>query len=524
MLKFTNKMNRKHTLKNNDMKTMNLTILLAFALLECGTTTAQVLEQDSLALVAFYNSTGGPNWTHNNHWLTDPVSTWYGVTVEGDRVIELEFNSDNNLNGFVPEDIGDLNEIITFVIGNNPNLAGNLPGSIGQLTNMQWFGIGNCSIIGTIPNTIGNLIDLLFLNFSDNNLTGEIPHEIGNLFNLQFLILFGNQLTGVIPPELGNCNSLLELSLGGNQLNGTIPVELTNLENLTTLGLSNNLLSGKIPEYLSNLFFNEPSITINVSHNLFSGPVPNSWGNLSFLIDGLGLSYNNFTSLPTVNYNWIITFFHIEGNRFTFEHIESHYQSYLAGLYYFFYYYPQDSIGVKIDTALVPQSNYRIYSGTGGEYTNYKWFRNGELILESPDADSLHLENISYADTGIYTCKANSSLIYFLNLYRKPVHITIDTSGVNIDHFSVNNKIELYPNPAAEFVWIDLPDKSKIIDFKILDMNGKSILHCESVCLTDYKTMINVAGIKQGIYLLQVKTENSNYTTKLIKNNRGESQ
>jgi len=505
------------------MKTINLTILLAFALLEFSTTTAQVLEQDSLALVAFYNSTGGPNWNNNNHWLTGPVSSWYGVTVEGDRVTKLHIYS-NNLFGEIPDEVGLLTQLKLFVIANEPGISGLIPNSIYQLFNLTNLGIGNCSNYGTISNRIGNLVKLQELNLFENNLTGPIPSEIGNLDSLRFLDLHNNQLTGTIPPELGNCTGLWELSLNGNQLNGTIPVELTNLENLTILGLSNNLLSGKIPEYLSNLFFHEPSITINVSHNLFSGSIPNSWGNLSFLIDGLDLSYNNFTSLPTVNYNWIITFFHIEGNRFTFEHIESHYQSYLAGLYYFFYYHPQDSIGAKIDTALVPQSNYRIYSGTGGEYTNYKWFRNGELILESPDADSLHLEDISYADTGIYTCQANSSLIYFLNLYRRPVHITIDTSGVNIDHFSVNNKIELYPNPASEFVWIDLPDNSKIIDLKIIDMNGKSIFSRESLCLTYHKTMINVAGIKPGIYILQAQTENSNYTTKLIINNRGERQ
>jgi len=502
------------------MKKIKLLMLFVCMMMEVGTTTAQVLEQDSLALVAFYNSTGGPNWTHNNHWLTGPVSTWYGVTLANNRIKKIILNS-NNLVGTLPPELGQLNVLVTIALSNDTGLTGEIPIELFQIDSLKQIGIGNCSLTGIIPSSIGNCSFLTELNLPQNNLSGPIPAEIGNLNSLRFLDLRNNQLTGIIPPELGNCTGLWELSLGGNQLNGTIPVELTNLENLTNLELSNNLLSGKIPEYLINMFFQQQSIEINISHNFFSGPVPDSWGNISFLIGRLDLSYNNFTSLPPVNYNWIITFFHIEGNRFTFEHIESHYQSYLNGLYYFFYYYPQDSMGVKIDTALVPGSNYRIYSGTGGEYTNYKWFRNEELILESTEADTLYLDNLSYADTGIYTCQANSSLIYFLNLYRKPVHITIDTSGVNIDHFSGNNKIQLYPNPATEFVIIDLPDKSKIIDLKIFDMNGKSIFPHESLWLTDHKTMINVAGIKPGIYILQVQTENSNYTTKLIINNRG---
>ena len=40
------------------------------------------------------------------------------------------------------------------------------------------------------------------------------------------------------------------------------------------------------------------------------------------------------------NYNWLIPFFHIEGNKLTFEHIESYYQSYQVDFYYFFYYAP----------------------------------------------------------------------------------------------------------------------------------------------------------------------------------------
>ncbi|MEN8194176.1 MAG: hypothetical protein ABFS12_15235, partial [Bacteroidota bacterium] len=49
-------------------------------------TPAQVLEQDSLALVALYDSTGGNNWTNNENWLTGPVSTWYGIKVLENRV------------------------------------------------------------------------------------------------------------------------------------------------------------------------------------------------------------------------------------------------------------------------------------------------------------------------------------------------------------------------------------------------------------------------------------------------------
>src|SRR5690606_38381156 len=48
-----------------------------------------VLEQDSLALVALYNSTNGPNWRVNNNWLVNPVSSWSGIALRGNRVSRI---------------------------------------------------------------------------------------------------------------------------------------------------------------------------------------------------------------------------------------------------------------------------------------------------------------------------------------------------------------------------------------------------------------------------------------------------
>ena len=48
-----------------------------------------VRERDSLALVAFYHSTGGDSWENNEGWLSAPLADWYGVTVRGGRVTGL---------------------------------------------------------------------------------------------------------------------------------------------------------------------------------------------------------------------------------------------------------------------------------------------------------------------------------------------------------------------------------------------------------------------------------------------------
>ena len=57
------------------------------------------LETDKAKLIALYNSTNGAQWRIKRGWLTDaPVGEWHGVTVEGERVANVDLSS-NNLSG-----------------------------------------------------------------------------------------------------------------------------------------------------------------------------------------------------------------------------------------------------------------------------------------------------------------------------------------------------------------------------------------------------------------------------------------
>ncbi len=468
-------------------------LILICALLFAGSSFAQVLEQDSLALVAFYNSTGGPNWNNNANWLTGPVSTWYGVIVEGNRIKELSFCSDNNLNGSVPEEVGNISEVETFIIGNNPFITGKLPESIGLLTKLKWFGIGNCSLTGTIPYTIENCFNLKQLVLSQNNLSGTIPPGIGNLDSLMFLFLHDNQLTGTIPQELGNCESLV------------------------TLNLDNNQLSGKLPENLGNIFKNSlhsgNSITLYLANNNFTDSIPHSWGDKEVLGGSFNFSGNSFSYIPPWKC-WIIDELSIEKNKMTFDDIEPHFVGYM-----WYNYSPQDRMEKQIDTALAPGSNYFIYSGTGGEHTEYFWYRNNELILQSHEADTLFINNITHADTGKYYCMARNSLATQLTLYRRPVYIRID-SAVNIASLAQQQGFRVFPNPAANSIMLSLPQPQYNVTLKIYDMHGKCMFSSEHACLNN-KTKIDVSSLQKGAYLLLIQTKKYTQTAKFIKNRQG---
>ncbi|KAK4582392.1 hypothetical protein RGQ29_025533 [Quercus rubra] len=77
---------------------------------------------------------------------------------------------------------------------------------------------------GPIPEELGELKSLLVLNLSHNALSGHIPPFMGNLTQLESLDLSSNNLTGEIPMQFEDGLTFLEvLNLSFNQLVGPIP-------------------------------------------------------------------------------------------------------------------------------------------------------------------------------------------------------------------------------------------------------------------------------------------------------------
>ena len=174
---------------------------------------------DRIALGRLYSATNGPDWTENTNWLTDaPVDEWHGIGVWADFPFQ----------GPGP---------IVILNLNNNNLDGSMPMDVGQLWTLEELNLGSNRISGEIPATIGKLENLGKLNLSDNQLSGEIPPELGRLEELEVLALDKNELTGELPVELGNLANLRELHLQENEsLSGPLPDSFTNLQ-LQTLNL-----------------------------------------------------------------------------------------------------------------------------------------------------------------------------------------------------------------------------------------------------------------------------------------------
>jgi len=197
-----------------------------------------ILDNDLNALVALYNNTDGDHWNDNSNWLSDEFAgNWYGVTVEGSRITEINLNN-NNLSGTIPIEIGDLDSLKLLYIYSNNGITGSIPVEIGNLKALKRFAIAEEKLTGSIPVELSNLTKLEFLYLYSNELQGSIPAELGSLTNLVCLELNDNKLEGSFPAELGNLMNLYYLYLDNNQFE-ELP-DLSGLNNLAYCYIYNN--------------------------------------------------------------------------------------------------------------------------------------------------------------------------------------------------------------------------------------------------------------------------------------------
>ena len=289
-------------------------------------TAALVHAGDRDALVALYNATGGPDWTHSDNWLSDEsLDDWYGVVADSTgRVTGIRLR-DNGLAGSLPDALGDLAELRFLQLPQN-GLTGAIPPEIGGLGRLGALWLSDNELSGALPPELAELDSLRGLWVGDNELEGVIPSAFKDLQPLFFdfdgndklclpatpefvdwtqgLLYFAGSWCGEVDREVlrilydatdgENWNSsdgwfegvdlsgwhgvetdavgrVSGLDLSGNGLSGTLPPEVGSLVSLTTLDVSSNRLSGRLPEELGDL----ASLTaLNLSSNYFTGRLP----------------------------------------------------------------------------------------------------------------------------------------------------------------------------------------------------------------------------------------------------------
>ncbi|KAJ6887658.1 hypothetical protein NC652_028809 [Populus alba x Populus x berolinensis] len=237
----------------------------------------------------------------------------------------------NNLTGSIPDDLGQLTELVSIDLSFNDYLSvepSSFDKSIQNLTKLRGLRLGYVNMPLVTPNSLANLSSSLSaLALWGCGLKGKFPVNIFLLPNLQVLDLtYNDELTGSFPSSnvsnvlqllgltytrisvslendffinlkllevlvlrecniirsnltlIGHLTKLTRLDLAGNNLNGQIPSLLGNVMQLDSLYLDNNKFSGKIPDFLGNLTHLE---NLRLSNNQLSGPIPSQLSTLS---------------------------------------------------------------------------------------------------------------------------------------------------------------------------------------------------------------------------------------------------
>ena len=144
---------------------------------------SQVPSSEREALIAFYNSTNGDNWTIKNGWngAAGTECDWYGVLCSSltGSVVKITLH-DNGLSGSIPSMLGSLTNLTTLSLYYN-SLTGSIPPELGKLTKLTSLFLNNNSLSGSIPVELGSLTKLTLLFLGDNFLTGPQPQWLSDM-------------------------------------------------------------------------------------------------------------------------------------------------------------------------------------------------------------------------------------------------------------------------------------------------------------------------------------------------------
>ena len=78
----------------------------------------------------------------------------------------------------------------------------------------------------------------------------------------------------------------------------------------------------------------------------------------------------------------------------------------------------------------------------------------------------------------------------------------------------VSSRILVYPNPVSSLLYVSLTNGRKIEKVNIYDLSGKLILSYSS---SEKRDVFDLEPLNSGVYLIEIKTDSSIFTEKIIR-------
>lgn len=406
---------------------------------------ASYLAQDSLALVAFYNSTAGSSWTDNQNWLSGKMNTWSGLMMDSDSLLSIDLAS-NNLIGEVPSELTGLNFVSSIDFSNNA--LSDVSSLVGLASQLNYLNLNNNELsfeqlegFGAIPN----------FSYANQNYSYELPIEY-------FIDLGDEVVLSVAAPASANdfqwykdsvliagaTDSSLVLSNIQMSDEGTYYVVVTNSV-LTSLTLKSNATNVKVSSLerdiaalrqfyeetngaswspvtwdissddLSNwssgntgiVLENDRVVGINLPENNLSGEVSQILTEIGGL-KSVNLSGNAIEDLGDLTSLSNLNSLDMSQNALGYDDIERNIS--IAN----FEFSNQANFGNENNQNILQGESYTLAYPIDGTSNTYQWLLN-EKEISGANSNSITIDSIEYQDMGDYTLVVKNDIVNAVN-------------------------------------------------------------------------------------------------------------
>ena len=166
------------------------------------------------------------------------------------------------------------------------------------------------------------------------------------------------------------------------------------------------------------------------------------------------------------------------------------------------------------------------YSGSFQvSYRNASNGHNGSLEMQLIDTlgNATTLNQANFNSTGGWQTwqTTNTSEVFWLDKGVHHIRVLITLQEYNLNWFQfdivasdndilLDNEIKVVPNPSSDFIKVKLPNFQKIDDIEIFDVSGRLVFKSPN-------KYVNVSSFKNGIYIINVRSDNKSFQTKFIK-------
>ncbi|MGL5888675.1 MAG: T9SS type A sorting domain-containing protein, partial [Bacteroidia bacterium] len=141
---------------------------------------------------------------------------------------------------------------------------------------------------------------------------------------------------------------------------------------------------------------------------------------------------------------------------------------------------------------------------TGGSPAGGTWSGpgvGGSTFTPATAGNGTHTITYTYTDANQCTASATANIVV--------------SPCVGITEIANGGTVSVYPNPAGEFVNLKWNDDLRVQRIEITDITGRIVL--AEPASAGNALQLNISALPQGVYNVQVVTENGTHTTRIIK-------